>query len=594
MTSATVAALPAHTALLLRARRQTPHQCRGVDTSMPEGLRRTMVDVPYSIVTGPLRDLTVVYIAKVAQLARNRDHQCVAALTTMATWLGLTNRTAVDPRTGKTVTKAPSSLFAAQKEAIEAGLVAVRRRTHRGGRGTSAVRTLTPSAAGDFKVPVPVALLGAVSARHVRTYMLMTYAHLRRIPFSEADLASAIRIQSGPRAGEPISAYAASRLIDDLESWGWFEVLRRAGHRGRHIVIPRRSLLDAVVGPADTDPTPARGSSKVEASADLGSEASADLPRVEEDHSPDVQESMGLQLTAPSPEGEVGGAAPVEDPQEQRAGHLVLRTDRASKSIQRPKYTGPTLTVDGVIVYVLEPVRALLDQGRVNVYVQRRVARAIYAQLALAIAPERIRQRLQQRYLGADFDVRQPNGWLLKAVERWGCEKAECEEGVIWDTGERCERCHFRREESRRAGLTAWRAAHPAEAEAGDLRWEEKRAQITREKAARQRSNDTVVKRLAIREAVPGDGECIGDGGICGRPVSHVGATLCPACAGHKRCPVIGCWTWHRTDVCPDPNALTSEHLTVRRQNSTFEGFANSVPFVTNLATDSELLIGRL
>ena len=98
-----------------------------------------------------------------------------------------------------------------------------------------------------------------------------------------------------------------------------------------------------------------------------------------------------------------------------------------------------------------------------------------------------IRQRLQSRYAGTGFSPRNPNGWLLTAVERWGCEKAECEHGQIWETGERCERCFFLREESRKAKLREWRAAHPQEAEAGDLYWAAKRAQLAREDAGRAR-----------------------------------------------------------------------------------------------------------
>lgn len=587
--------LSEHKAALLRELRQLPSQCRGTDKTMPEGLKKTVVDVPYSVISGSFRDLTVVYIAKVAQLARNRDGECVAALTTMARWLGLKNRSGADTRSGELVVKAPSALYAAQKEAREAGLVFVRRRTLHGGQGTSAVRSIAQFAKADFRVPVPVALLGAVSARHARAYMLLAYAHHNRVPYSVADLANGFRHESGKRKGEPISEFAASRLIDDLEQWGWLEVQRRAGHQGRHLITPRRTPLEPVVGPVDNEEPSAEVETKVEASTDLGSKALADLPRVSEDQALDLRLSEELQLDALSPVGEVGSTAAVENPDGGLARDFALRADGAAESSgsQGPRaYTGPELTVTPVIAYVLEPVRSLLVMRRVSVFVQRQVAREIGHQLSLAIAPERIRQRLQARFAGTGFEVRRPNGWLLRAVERWGCEKAECEEGHIWDTGERCERCHFRREESRRQGLAAWRATHPEEAEAGDVYWEAKRAELAREDAARRRQADSAANRLAIREGTPADGECIGKDGCCGKPVRELGDTLCPQCAGLNRCSVIGCWTWHRGDVCPDPHGLGWQHLNLHQQHEAYEPFGYAAPLIFDGATDSELLIG--
>ncbi len=587
--------LAEETAELLRDLRRVPAQCRGADATMPDGLRRTVVDVPYSVISGPYRDLTVVYVAKVLQLARNRERECVAKLTTMATWLGLRNRPGADTRTGVLVVKAPSALYAAQREASQAGLVSVRRRTLRGGTGTSAVRTVAPAVPGDYGVPVPVTLLGAVSARHARAYMLAAYAHHRRLSWTEAELAAHVRHESGQRKGEPISTYAASKLVDDLERWGWLEVQRRAGLQGRNVIIPRRPPLEVIDAPVDNLPFPPEGGSGAEASPDLGSETPEDLPRVVEDQSPDLRMSPVLQLPALSPVGEVGSGEAVDNPRDLAEGDLALRADGAPKSSSSQDgkpYTGPDLTVTPVIAYVLEPVRSLLSSGRVSVFVQRRVALEISDQLSLTIAPERIRQRLQTRYAGVGFEPRTPNGWLIRAVERWGCEKAECEEGLIWDTGERCERCHFLREESRRAGLTAWRATHPEEAEAGDVYWDAKRAQLARENAGRRREADSVANRLAIREGISADAECIGKDGCCGRPVGRLGDTLCPQCAGLKRCSVVGCWTWHREEVCPDPHGLGWQHLGVRQQDEGYERFGHGAPLIFDGATDSELLIG--
>ncbi|MCX5215750.1 hypothetical protein OG689_42100 [Kitasatospora sp. NBC_00240] len=159
-------------------------------------------------------------------------------------------------------------------------------------------------------------------------------------------------------------------------------------------------------------------------------------------------------------------------------------------------------------------------------------------------------------------------------------------------TGERCERCHFLREESRGAGLTVWRATHREEAEAGDVYWDAKRAQLARENAGRRREADSVANRLAIREGVSADAECIGKDGCCGRPVGRLGDTLCPQCAGLNRCSVVGCWTWHREEVCPDPHGLGWQHLGVRQQDEGYERFGHGAPLIFDGATDSELLIG--
>ncbi|MEU9133975.1 hypothetical protein AB0D08_38850 [Kitasatospora sp. NPDC048540] len=567
-----------------------------MDPAMPEGLRKTAVNVPASVILGSFRDLTVVYIAKVIQLSRNQDKHCVAALTTLARWLGLTNRVGTCHRTGDALVKAPSSLYAAQKEATEAGLITVRRRTHRGGRGTSAVRTVAPDLGGDFRVPVPVALLGAVPARHARAYMLVAYANCKRIPFTLADLASYIRHESGHRKGEPISPDAAARLVDDLESWGWIEVHRRAGRQGRNVMIPRRVPNQPVVPPED-DTHPRRGHGTApKASTDLGYRPRADLPRVSEDHSLDVQESAGLQLPALSPVGEVGRRDAVDNLGGRAPEVLALRADTASSTpAPRPAdYRGPALTVTPEIAYVLEPVRSLLVHGKVNVFVQRCVSRSIGRQISLGAAPERIRQRLQERYAGTGFEVHNPNGWLIRAVERWGCERAECEQGVIWDTGETCQQCHFRREENRTAGLAAWRAAHPAQAAAGDAYWAARRERATREATDQAREADSATNRLADRLATPSDPECIGQDGCCGRPVRRIGDTLCPQCAGLRRCPATGCRTWYRGEHCPDPHGLSWQHLSLPQEHAGHAGFGPRPSVVFTEATDSELLIGRV
>ncbi|MFI1385149.1 hypothetical protein [Embleya sp. NPDC020886] len=208
---------------------------------MPDSVRRASVKVPLRVVTGEAySDLAFVFAAKVGHLAAGPNQPgCIADLTTIARYLGLTVRSVTQPD-GRVALKAPSSLYAAQKQLTAGEELTVVRRTKPSGTGTSAVRRLRTPEKGEPWVMVPVALLGAVPHRHARAYAVICYARARGHHLTYAELADMLRHQSGRRIGEPVSVRAARGVVSDLERWGWVEVGRREGWQGRNMLIPLR------------------------------------------------------------------------------------------------------------------------------------------------------------------------------------------------------------------------------------------------------------------------------------------------------------------------------------------------------------------
>ncbi|WP_424642580.1 hypothetical protein [Embleya sp. AB8] len=213
---------------------------------MPDSVRRASVKVPLRVVTGEAySDLAFVFAAKVGHLAAGPNQPgCIADLTTIARYLGLTVRSVTQPD-GKVALKAPSSLYAAQKQLTAGEELTVVRRTKPSGTGTSAVRRLRTPEKGEPWVMVPVALLGAVPHRHARAYAVICYARARGHHLTYAELAEVLRHQSGRRIGEPVSVRAARGVVSDLERWGWVEVGRREGWQGRNMLVPLRPFEPA-------------------------------------------------------------------------------------------------------------------------------------------------------------------------------------------------------------------------------------------------------------------------------------------------------------------------------------------------------------
>ncbi|MFI6580907.1 hypothetical protein [Embleya sp. NPDC050493] len=231
---------------------------------MPDSVRRASVKVPLRVVTGEAySDLAFVFAAKVGHLAAGPNQPgCIADLTTIARYLGLTVRSVTQPD-GRIALKAPSSLYAAQKQLTAGEELTVVRRTKPSGTGTSAVRRLRTPEKGEPWVMVPVALLGAVPHRHARAYAVICYARARGHHLTYAELADVLRHQSGRRIGEPVSVRAARGVVADLERWGWVEVGRREGWQGRNMLVPLRPFEH----PSDHEPTAAGVDAGVEAEA---------------------------------------------------------------------------------------------------------------------------------------------------------------------------------------------------------------------------------------------------------------------------------------------------------------------------------------
>ncbi|MFJ4409551.1 hypothetical protein [Streptomyces sp. NPDC088910] len=98
--------------------------------------------------------------------------------------------------------------------------------------------------------------------------------------------------------------------------------------------------------------------------------------------------------------------------------------------------------MSAAIYGVREPVHWLLEQVD-SAFMQRQIAREVGRQLRTGTDPERLAARLRARFAAAvPADIREPGRWLLGvALPRWGCGLEDCEAGVLWSTGARCEVC---------------------------------------------------------------------------------------------------------------------------------------------------------
>ncbi|MEV4974413.1 hypothetical protein [Streptomyces scopuliridis] len=288
------------------------------------------------------------------------------------------------------------------------------RRTLPGGRGTTAVRRVRATARREPFVWVPTTAPESLNPRQLRAYVAISYAVATGHPLSLSELGEILRHRSGKRAGQPLSDTAVRRILTSLEDLGWISVNRRAGYQGRHAyTVHERPTHLALTATADLE----EGSGP-----DLGdgSLATEEVPTTD---SPDDATAGGFirrrrdQVVARRP---VDNRVPVP-------------------SVLKSAYTGPELTLAPRIWQVLEPVHVLM--AGLSQWEARTVARAIGHQLDEGCEPERLRARLTHRFASTE-PIRSPYGWLIKAASiRRGCGLADCESGVIWRTGARCEVC---------------------------------------------------------------------------------------------------------------------------------------------------------
>ncbi|MFJ6792030.1 hypothetical protein [Streptomyces angustmyceticus] len=185
-------------------------------------VRRQRIRVPMRLVASSDPDVALSVYVKVKALGA-RPEGCQARAETIASYLGLSKPSV---ERGLKALSHPAS----------DGVVELRseRRTLRGGRGTSAVRTVRPLRRGEAFVWLPVAAAEDLTPRQLRAYAVIAYAEQMGIALTEAELAGHLLHHSGKRAGQPLTAAAAGEVVDGLEVARWVTVHRRAGARGRH------------------------------------------------------------------------------------------------------------------------------------------------------------------------------------------------------------------------------------------------------------------------------------------------------------------------------------------------------------------------
>ncbi|MFD5426371.1 hypothetical protein [Streptomyces sp. NPDC127084] len=420
-------------------------------------VRRQRVRVPMRLVWSPVyQDVAVSVYVKVKALA-SRPEGCQARTETIASYLGLSDAS-VERGMTQLSRPGPDGVVELFSE----------RRTHAGGTGRSALRTVREMSRTEAFVWLPVAAAEDLTPRQLRVYALVAYAQARGIALTEAELAASLRHHSGKKAGEALSVTAASTIVDEVEASRWMTVQRRVGERGRNLYIahdlPPEARPDGLVDPRGAVPeatSEGSGSSPVgEGSGSPVGEGSLANREVPMTDSPDD----GRALLSPAVgEVQVGKAAgPVENPagDEGDAGGgesgLALRAggqnqpspskakNRSSwnEDAARPLYDGPRVTMNAHIYAVLEPVHLLLERVS-NPFVERQISREVGRQLEAGTSPERLQHRLTARLTKVMLsDIRDPGRWLLGvALPRWGCGYQDCEAGVIWRTGAACEIC---------------------------------------------------------------------------------------------------------------------------------------------------------
>ncbi|MEU9208485.1 hypothetical protein AB0D27_11160 [Streptomyces sp. NPDC048415] len=367
------------------------------------------VRVPLRVVVGYYADAVLPVYVKIAGLSR-RESGCEAGVTYLSGLLGL-SRSTVERALTQLMRPAPDD---------DVAEVTSYRRTHRGGRGHTAVRRVRVAARAEHGAWVPTRAAEALSPRQLRTYAALAYATATGHHLTLAELGQVLRHRSGQKAGEPLDPRSVRRILTGLEDLGWISVDRRAGYRGRHLYTvhdePTHQTLTA-----DAD----EGSG-----ADLG-EGSLASKEDHETDSPDDPPRAALDIRRRREQ--VVARGPVDNP------------DRVPlPAVQRRAYTGPELTLAPRIWEVLEPVKVLL--AGLSPYVVREAAREIGRQLNAGEDGERLRQRLEFRFASTE-DIRNAGRWLLKAAlkppERRPsrCGLADCDGGVMRYSGAPCKAC---------------------------------------------------------------------------------------------------------------------------------------------------------
>ncbi|MEU9199440.1 hypothetical protein [Streptomyces sp. NPDC048332] len=399
------------------------------------GLR---VRTPLRLVVGAqYADAALSTYVKIAALSM-RPENCRAEVATIAQYLGL-SKTAVE--------RALTQLNTAGSDGI-AEVITVRH-TSRDGEGESAERWVRTMDEDELFVWLPARAATSLPPRQLRLYAVITYAQIRRMPLSLAELRDVVRHQYGDSAGEPLGERQVMRLLDELEDSGWITIHRRQGPRGRHAYEAHLRPLHPVLDDVDEEPTaPAAAAAPAPATPDIHD---GSAPRTA-DGSPSKDDPRTDRLSKMTGVGggirrrrDAGsyGPAPVDNsagPTFHGAGHDEKRSNDSGATNRT--YTGPGLQLSPRVWSVLEPVRPELPG--IRPYVLRRIAHEIGRQLASGAGAERLTARLARRWVTTDAPRRGDVGrWVLgSGLVRRGCGLEACEDGITWHTGDLCPVCH--------------------------------------------------------------------------------------------------------------------------------------------------------
>ncbi|MFF8415262.1 helix-turn-helix domain-containing protein [Streptomyces omiyaensis] len=461
-----------------------------------------------------------------------RKEACTAGLATLASYLGLSV---------STVQRGLAELRSAAPDGV-VELPESRRRTLRGGTGTTARRKVRDMWPNERFIWLPVVASERLRPRLLRAYAVIAFAVVQNVPLTEHELAGHLRHHSGLRAGRPITTEAAGRIIDELAESRWITVDRRAGSRGRHLF----GILVEETSPSST-PDDLSGSDPDDRS--LAYKEDLRIDRQENEPTP-WSPAVGEPLVEARAHEPAGPPRPVAASPDHalRADDETPRPSPDRDGAGPPPYRGPQLTFSPRLHAVLEPVRFLLTG--IGTYVQRRIGQEVSRQLDQGTEVPRLRARLTHRLARTLVaDIRDPGRWLLGvALPRWGCANPDCEAGVLWSTGVECPSCReVVAERAARRRCTPPPAARPvappsptgSSAEVG-LRIVECCPECER---PHHRGNSGLCAECRPRPAlvpVPAPAAplgigCPGLGGTCGRPAPR---GLCRRCRTQERTPL--------------------------------------------------------
>ncbi|MEV0322644.1 hypothetical protein ACIBKX_33320 [Streptomyces sp. NPDC050658] len=414
--------------------------------------------MPWRLVATPFySDIALAVYIKIKALGQ-RPEGCTAGTARLAEYLGM-SKASVERGIALLRRPAPDGVVELPQNT---------RRSLPGGSGTTARRRVRAMSPTERFVWLPVAAAEDLTPRQLRAYAALVYAQAQRQPLSLGELAGMLRHSSGLRAGQTLTTAATGAVVDALEAAGWLTVHRRAGTQGRHQYTAH--TLPSSLRPLRTEPTsdtphktPVDSSDATSAvgegsgpQAGEGWLANKEDPRTArpDDGGAFVSPAVGeVPVVGPEPGRKMIGAPRFPA----RAAALALRADdhnhpslagpdgtmpNGVKATPRSSYDGPQLTLSPQIYAILEPVHWLLKQVN-NTYVQRQIAREIGRQLREGMGPARLRHRLTARLAQVTpSEIRDIGRWILGvALPRWGCGHLDCETGMMWSTGRRCDAC---------------------------------------------------------------------------------------------------------------------------------------------------------